>query len=149
MRPYVCLLAIMAASMVTLGAVEGAEILPFQHPDAVATEPRSINNNGNIVGSFQDSSGFFYGYFLDRVGGTFTTIDIPGAGNTFVFGINNVGQMVGSFGDSLSGVTQGFLLNGLGDTPAIFSFPGAFATQAFAGDRLPIYQGSLSRCLPS
>lgn len=112
-------------------AVQAEPIVFINHPEAVATQARGINNAGQIAGSFLDSSGRFHGFLLDRVGGTFTTISVAGAANTFVFGINNNGQMVGTFGDSLSGSTRGFLLNGIGSSAIPFDVPGAFSTQAF------------------
>ncbi|HEU4769203.1 MAG TPA: PEP-CTERM sorting domain-containing protein [Pyrinomonadaceae bacterium] len=112
-------------------AVQAEPLVFINHPGAVATEVRGINNSGQMVGSFLDSSGRFHGFLLDRVGGTFTTIDVSGAANTLLFGINNNGQMVGTFGDSLSGITRGFLLNASGSTAIPFDVPGALATQAF------------------
>ena len=66
-------------------------------PGATGTEAFGINNAGQIVGEFQDASGF-HG-FLDS-GGSFTTIDVPGATTTAASGINNNGQIVGYFVDA-------------------------------------------------
>ena len=51
-----------------------------------------INNAGQIVGGFADHAGP-HGY-LDT-GGSFTTIDVPGASSTEALGISNAGQIVG------------------------------------------------------
>ena len=48
---------------------------------------------------------------------SFTTIDVPGAKNTFANGINDSGQIVGSFDDWRT--TQGFLA-----TPTVVPEPG-------------------------
>jgi probable HAF family extracellular repeat protein len=64
--------------------------------------------------------------FLD-VGGTFTTIDVPGATYTQASGINNAGQIVGGFFDS-NGISHGFLK--VGGTFRTIDAPGA--TLAFA-----------------
>jgi uncharacterized membrane protein len=63
--------------------------------------------------------------FLDT-GGSFTTIDFPGGGDTNPIGINNSGQIVGYYDDA-SGI-HGFL-----DTAGSFTtidFPGAYRTFA-------------------
>lgn len=112
-------------------AVQADPLVVVNFPGAAKTELRAINNAGQIVGNFVDSSGRFHGFRFDRATNTFTTIDIAGAANTLLFGINNNGQMVGSFGDSLSGLTRGFLMNGIGSTAIPFDVPGALSTQAF------------------
>jgi probable HAF family extracellular repeat protein len=61
------------------------------------TVARGINNAEQIVGSFQDPPangqprGFLY------AGGTFSTIDVPGAELTVAYGINDVKHIVGAF----------------------------------------------------
>jgi len=57
-----------------------------------STEPRGINNAGEIVGVFSTGTsnhGFLYN------GGAFTNIDVPGSPDTFATGINASGQIVG------------------------------------------------------
>jgi probable HAF family extracellular repeat protein len=59
--------------------------------------PYDINDAGQIVGSFEDSStGLPRGFSYDA--GALTVIDVPGGIATGVAGINDVGQMVGGFG---------------------------------------------------
>ena len=58
------------------------------------TIAHGINDTGQIVGGFRNASGS-HG-FLDT-GGTFTTIDVPGALATEASGINDMGQIVGMF----------------------------------------------------
>jgi len=66
-----------------------------------------INNSGQIVGAYEDSSGATHG-FIDT-NGTFTTINDPlGADGTDAYGINDIGQIVGAYVD-ISGATHGFL----------------------------------------
>src|SRR5438034_4679926 len=64
------------------------------------TRAFAINAAGQIVGDF-GRHGFLYS------GGTFTTIDVPGADYTQAFGINHAGQIVGNFGNDTG--THGFL----------------------------------------
>src|SRR4051795_5836147 len=63
-------------------------------PGASFTQAFGINDAGQIVGTFQDSTGP-HG-FLDT-GGSFTQIDVPGASFTTANGINDAGQIVGTF----------------------------------------------------
>ena len=74
---------------------------------------------------FGDSSGS-HGFI--NTGGTFTTLDVPGAGLTFAFGINDAGQVAGLFSDS-SNVFHGFI--NTGGTFTTLDVPGASLTDAF------------------
>jgi uncharacterized membrane protein len=74
-------------------------------------EAGGINDSGQIVGFYIDSSGIDHG-FLDS-NGHYTTLNDPSAGTgsgqgTLAFGINDSGQIVGEYYDS-SGVQHGFL----------------------------------------
>jgi probable HAF family extracellular repeat protein len=94
-------------------------------PGATLTEATGINDDGQVVGDYRDSSGRFHGFFWDA--GLFLTIDVPfpGATGTAARGINNVGQIVGVYNDS-SGIPHGFLYdNGIFTR---FDFPDAIAT---------------------
>lgn len=53
---------------------------------------------------------------------TFTTIDVPGAGYTGVFGINSAGDMVGNYGQDTNGDSHGFLYSN--GTFTYFDYPG-------------------------
>ncbi|HMH00606.1 MAG TPA: hypothetical protein VK555_04285, partial [Terriglobales bacterium] len=57
---------------------------------------------------------------------TFTTIDVPGAGYTGIFGINTAGDMVGNYGQNTNQDSYGFLYrNG---TFTYFDYPGQSVT---------------------
>lgn len=94
-------------------------------PDANLTEAIALNNDGQIVGDYRDSSGNFHGFFWDA--GLFLTLDVPfpGAKLTGPNGINNVGQIVGFYDDS-GGGRHGFLYD-RGNFIS-FDFPGALMT---------------------
>jgi probable HAF family extracellular repeat protein len=90
---------------------EGGNFTPLNINGA----PQGINDSGNIVGFYGDSSGR-HGFLYN--GGNLTTIDAPGSswpvygGNfTEAYGINNSGQIVGMFRDEV-GVAHGFLNQG-------------------------------------
>jgi probable HAF family extracellular repeat protein len=52
-----------------------------------------INDRGDIVGYFNGDDGFFHGFLLSK--GVLTTLDFPGASETFAIGINESGTVVG------------------------------------------------------
>jgi probable HAF family extracellular repeat protein len=57
---------------------------------------------------------------------TFTTIDVPGAGYTGVFGINSAGEMVGNYGQNTNLDSHGFLYSN--GTFTYFDYPGETVT---------------------
>ena len=81
---------------------------PVDVPGSTATNLYSINDRGQIVGSFTDSSGT-HGFL--RSNGQFTTVDAPAATYTVAHGINNTGRIVGTYRDN-AGRFHGFLLAG-------------------------------------
>jgi probable HAF family extracellular repeat protein len=97
---------------------------PHVPPQQVSND---VNDDGQIVGGYLDSSGVGHGY--ERSGGKFTTIDVPfaGATSTGVFAINNSDEIVGGWTDS-GGATHAFTL--IGGTFASFDYPGATFTTA-------------------
>lgn len=98
-------------------------------PKAPEQAAFGVNDAGQIVGEYVDSSGVYHGWELS--GGKFTTIDVPfaGAEGTGADGINDSGEIAGGYDGS--GVTQhGFTL--IGGTYTSFDYPGAVATWAFA-----------------
>src|SRR4029077_5937652 len=90
------------------------------------TQAFGINDSGQIVGSFFDAGNTKTHGFLDT-GGSFTTIDVPGATNTNAYGINNSGQIVGWFRDGLG--DHVFLDTGGSFTT--INAPGATSTYAY------------------
>jgi hypothetical protein len=63
------------------------------HATGGNTTAAAINNSGLIVGFYTDAAGNFHG-FID-IGGSFTTLDAPGAMDTNLLGLNNLGEAVG------------------------------------------------------
>jgi uncharacterized membrane protein len=98
----------------------------IDYPGAVRTEVNGVNNNGDVVGSYQDAINFnFHGFLLS--GGLFTTIDFPGADWTNAEGINDSGDIVGTYSISANpffpigfifhnGVMRSFRIPGREDT---------------------------------
>jgi hypothetical protein len=121
---------------------------PVNLPGATQQAAAGINDGGDIVGYYSESSGLPQGYL--ESGGTFTTIDVPFSGATWTvpFGINNAGAIVGYWLDSST--SHGFLLSG--GTYTSFDYPGATFTVAnginnhgeivgFYGDASGVYHG--------
>lgn len=98
-------------------------IVPFA--GAQDTEPFDINNAGNVVGTWLDSSGVWQGFLLS--GGVYTSFSCPGSTYTIAESLNNAGDIVGYYQDS-SGNLHGFLLSG--GTYTSIDFPGAILTYA-------------------
>ncbi len=87
-----------------LGAVNDPSAPPF------STFAASLNDPGEIVGEWQDSSGVFHG-FTDQAGNFTAVSDPAGAEGTAPEGISNTGVIVGFYTDS-NAVNHGFELTG-------------------------------------
>lgn len=73
------------------------------------TVANGIDNAGQVVGYFQNTSGAYDGFLFDPATGTYLTIDVPTATDTYAQGINNSGQIVGYY--DINGMTDGFVLD--------------------------------------
>ena len=82
-------------------------------PGATLTDPRGINDSGDIVGLYVDANGRNHGFVRDGFG-FFTTVDFPGAVLTEIWDVNNAGQIVGRYIDG-SGIHHGFMGTPVGD----------------------------------
>lgn len=78
----------------------------IEFPGAYGTMACGINNRGQIVGYYYDTSGG-HGFLLDR--GGFTKVDFPKSDSTIAYDINDRGQIVGNYYDNSGG--HGFLLD--------------------------------------
>lgn len=91
----------------------------FSFPGSNGTVARGINNFGEIVGFYiigRTDCQFFLSCQLHGfkvINGKFSTIDVPGAIQTEVFGVNDGGDVVGAFATS-DGHLHGFLLHHTG-----------------------------------
>jgi len=72
----------------------------FPIPASTFTEPQSVNNRGQVAGSYYDGS-MYHGFLRDEWG-HITIIDVPGAAftGTVLIGLNNFGWTSGHFWDS-------------------------------------------------
>ena len=92
-------------------------------PGATRTRALGLNDRGDIMGDFIDSSGVLHGYVLSQ--GNFTNFNPPGSIQTRGLAINNRGVIGGIFLDS-SHVRHSYLLNH--GVFTIFDFPSATGT---------------------
>jgi len=107
---------------------ETYEAVNYPHVPSQQTS-NAINDAGEIVGDYADSSGVLHGY--ERSGEKFTTFNVPfaGAAGTFPFGINNSGEIIGGWLDS-NNHGHGFTL--IGGTYTSLDYPGgSLYTDAF------------------
>jgi hypothetical protein len=103
-------------------------ITTFDYPGTGnSTEPQKINERGDIVGIFLDSSGVSRGFVRFKDGSFSAPIVDPNdtVGFTEGRGINNPGTVVGDYGTS-DGNTHGFFLSG--GTFTTYDVPGALST---------------------
>jgi hypothetical protein len=82
--------------------------VPDDHP-VLGTVAFGINDPGQIVGDYVDTSGNRHGFLLSE--GVYTTLDPPGSTFTVAQGINNAGVIVGLYFDG-AGNKHGFVLRG-------------------------------------
>jgi len=73
-------------------------------PGSIQTETYGINNSGDLVGRYRDSSGVDHGYLMRK--GKVTTIDYVGP-ETYAWGVNSSGTVVGFSTDSPFGLSTG------------------------------------------
>ena len=106
---------------------------------ARSVQVSGINDSGQIVGSFSNSTGL-HG-FLDTAG-VITSIDVPGSANTLATGINDAGQIVGA---SCPGNFCGSFLDTNGVFSSVTDFPsnptGINNKGQIAGWEIDILQG--------
>jgi YVTN family beta-propeller protein len=102
--------------------VLGYRFTPIAPVAALYSLARGLNDHGDAVGDYLDSS-FGYHGFLRTHDGILSTIDPPGATATSAFSINNSGVIVGAYIDSLH-VLHGFRRSSTGSYVTI-DFPGA------------------------
>jgi hypothetical protein len=97
----------------------------YNVPGALLTEVLGINDLGQIVGVYADTSMATHG-FIDTAG-SIANVDFPGATQTVVTGVNVSGEAAGIWIDS-SSVSHGFVENA--GTFTSLDFPSSLYTEA-------------------
>lgn len=78
-------------------------------PKSSGTQAEGINDKGDVVGLYLDSSGAQHGYV--KRGSKYTSIDVPGGTSSEAWGINDSGQ-IAVFAIGSTGGYESFLYNG-------------------------------------
>ncbi|MEM9420072.1 MAG: hypothetical protein AAGA25_13615 [Planctomycetota bacterium] len=95
------------------------------------TTIRGLNNPGDFVGEYDDTSGVQQGFvqLSASSGGTFQTVTVPGATSTTVRAINDSGRIAGFYIDAATGALRGYVSDdGLAFTPIDHPDPAAVST---------------------
>jgi hypothetical protein len=92
----------------------------FYHSGWSFMEPEAINRQEVIVGDYLDSSSKTHGFAYNN--GKWVTVDVPGASDTVILGINDWGSMVGWYLPKGYSTSRGFLYKN-----------GKFSTVEYAG----------------
>ena len=90
-----------------------------------STSVDALNDKGQVVGWYADSSGVTHGFLKE--GETYTTFDPPNSMYTLANAINNSGTIVGAW-ENLSGWWEGFVRTSDGAF-TVLNVPGALETQ--------------------
>ena len=103
---------------------DSGTITQLDVPGAAVTQPRAINESGEIVGDWTDSVGVTHGFLWTPALG-FTLFDAPEATLTSITAINSSGVTVGYFSDKKA--DHGFVLDARG-VVTILNAPHASST---------------------
>jgi hypothetical protein len=115
-------------STATLGFLEvGGTFHSLSDPNGTDTMVFGLNNKGEAVGSFVDTSGETQGFLYDWLTNTWRTISDPSASATAAFcvngttvnGINDLGQLVGFYSDGTN--VNGMLVTGAVPEPSTWA----------------------------
>jgi hypothetical protein len=109
----------------------GGTITKIEAFGSTYTQARGVNDLGEIVGIYMNSTGQ-HGY-IDK-GGVFTSFDAPGAVSTTINGVNDVGDIVG-FYTTASGATVGFVGTPVPEPSSWAMMLAGFAGLGFLGYR--------------
>jgi uncharacterized membrane protein len=106
-------------------------IITVPFAGAIFTNPRDINNKGEIVGEYIGADQETHGFLRDANGG-FVSFDFPGSFQTSANGINDAGLIVGEYAGSGFQGNRGFVRN-VDGTFMTFDVPLADTTSALHG----------------
>src|SRR5688500_17747614 len=82
------------ACIAALGTASAAEAQytysKIMYPGSTWTEASSVNDSGQVVGTYTDTAGTAHGFLFHN--GTYTTVDHPDRAHNYLFGINDQGK---------------------------------------------------------
>jgi len=82
---------------------------PVNFPKSNGTQATGINDKGEVVGLYLDSTNATHGF--SKVGTKYTSIDVKGGTNTVAWGVNNAGQIT-VYTTNSAGAFDAYLLTG-------------------------------------
>jgi probable HAF family extracellular repeat protein len=85
------------------------KFVPISFPKSMGTQAHGINDKGQVVGAYFDSSGNRHGFLLS--GGKYTSLDVPSETNTEAWAINDK-ALITLIAYNSSGNYDSFLLKG-------------------------------------
>src|ERR1044072_1383757 len=107
-------------------ATPGYAFVRIDHPRAASvTGLTTIVSSGDVAGFYTDAVGRSHGFVRDAASGPFPDVDVPGARDTYVLGLNAHGAVSGTFVDP-AGAQHGFVRDDAG--LRTIDVPGAVST---------------------
>jgi hypothetical protein len=88
---------ILTASTARAFIVLGNKVRYFQYPGAFFTQALGLNNQGEVVGTYNDKAGTAHGFTYSIATGTFYPVNVPHSTSTVVNGVNDHGWIVGFY----------------------------------------------------
>jgi hypothetical protein len=77
--------------------VTGNQVRYFQYPGSTFTQALGLNNQGEVVGTYNDKGGTAHGFTYSIQSRAFHSIDAPDSTATVINGVNNHGWIVGFY----------------------------------------------------
>jgi hypothetical protein len=87
----------------------GGKFTAVNFPKSNGTQVTGINDKGEVVGLYLDSTNLTHGF--SKIGTKYTTIDVTGGTNTVAWGVNNAGQIT-VYTTNSSGTFDSYLVTG-------------------------------------
>lgn len=98
-----------ASHALALRATPGYTFVRIDHPRAASvTGPTTIAENGDVAGFYTDAAGRSHGFVRSGATGSYADVDVPGARDTYVLGLNAHGAVSGTFVDP-AGAQHGYV----------------------------------------
>src|SRR5947209_10057926 len=120
-----------AASLMLAGCLatpgQAQTVTLFDVPNGLATAPSSINNRGDVTGSYVQgvtaaNQPLYHGFVRDR-SGAITVFDAPNSSSTIPVAVTESGDVAGYFADTDTKQVRGFTRDCAGNI-AVFDVPG-------------------------
>jgi len=87
----------------------GGKFTAVNYPKSSGTEATGINDKGEVVGLYLDSTGLSHAF--SKVGSKYTNLDVKGDTNSVAWGVNNAGQIT-VYATNSAGAFDGYLVTG-------------------------------------